>query len=103
MKRITTIFLIVLSGHLSMIAQTDTTAYSVVKNMPVFYEQLKQQLTYPAAWGNSPIRKFDKWACPGTGNPIGLYADFTSCPCRLCHDGNRYRTAQRIQGSKNTI
>ena len=43
MKRITTIFLIVLSGHLSMIAQTDTTAYSVVKNMPVFYEQLKQQ------------------------------------------------------------
>ena len=61
MKRITTIFLIVLSGHLSMIAQTDTTAYSVVKNMPVFYEQLKQQLTYPAAWGNSPIRKFDKW------------------------------------------
>ena len=47
MKRITTIFLIVLSGHLSMIAQTDTTAYSVVKNMPVFYEQLKQQLTYP--------------------------------------------------------
>ena len=38
MKRITTIFLIVLSGHLSMIAQTDTTAYSVVKNMPVFYE-----------------------------------------------------------------
>ena len=45
MKRITTIFLIVLSGHLSMIAQTDTTAYSVVKNMPVIYEQLKQQLT----------------------------------------------------------
>ena len=30
MKRITTIFLIVLSGHLSMIAQTDTTAYSAV-------------------------------------------------------------------------
>lgn len=53
MKRITTIFLIVLSGHLSMIAQTDTTAYGVVKNMPIFYEQLKQQLTYPAAWGNS--------------------------------------------------
>lgn len=54
MKRITTIFLIVLSGHLSMIAQTDTTAYSVVKNMPVFYEQLKQQLTYPAR-GETPL------------------------------------------------
>ena len=45
MKRITTIFLIVLFGHLGIIAQTDTTAYGVVKNMPVFYEQLKKQLT----------------------------------------------------------
>lgn len=53
MKRITTIFLIVLFGHIGMIAQTDTTAYSVVKNMPVFYEQLKQQLTFPMAWENS--------------------------------------------------
>ena len=34
MKRITTIFLIVLFGHLGIIAQTDTTAYGVVKNMP---------------------------------------------------------------------
>ena len=71
MKRITTIFLIVLSGHLSMIAQTDTTAYSVVKNMPVFYEQLKQQLTYPAAWGNSPIRKFDKWRARSEERRVG--------------------------------
>lgn len=51
MKRITTIFLIVLFGHLGIIAQTDTTAYGVVKNMPVFYEQLKKQLTFPMAWG----------------------------------------------------
>ena len=59
MKRITTIFLIVLFGHLGIIAQTDTTAYGVVKNMPVFYEQLKKQLTFPMAWGNSPVRKFE--------------------------------------------
>ena len=61
MKRITTIFLIVLFGHLGMIAQTDTTTYGVVKNMPVFYEQLKQQLTYPAAWGKSTTKDFGKW------------------------------------------
>ena len=54
MKRITTIFLIVLFGHLGIIAQTDTTAYGVVKNMPVFYEQLKQQLTFPMAWAIPP-------------------------------------------------
>ena len=29
----------------ALTAQTDTTAYEVVKNMPAFYEQLKQQLT----------------------------------------------------------
>ncbi|MDO4162944.1 MAG: alpha/beta hydrolase family protein [Bacteroides sp.] len=43
-------------------AQTDSLpTYGVVKNMPVFYEQLKQQLTYPQAWGNSSVRSFKKW------------------------------------------
>lgn len=41
-------------------AQTDT-AYGVVKNMPTFYEQLKQQLNYPLAWGRSSYRDFDTW------------------------------------------
>ena len=36
MKRITIILLVVLSGHLSSIAQTDTVSYGVIKNMPVF-------------------------------------------------------------------
>lgn len=34
--------------------QADTVSYEVTKNMPVFYEQLKQQLTYPAAWESLP-------------------------------------------------
>ena len=28
-------------------AQTDSAAYEVTGNMPVFYQQMKQQLTYP--------------------------------------------------------
>jgi dienelactone hydrolase len=36
-------------------------SYEVTKNMPVFYEQIKQQLTYPEAWGKSPVKKFAKW------------------------------------------
>lgn len=43
------------------IAQSDTLPYGVVNNMPAFYEQLKQQLTYPAAWGNSPTKDFGQW------------------------------------------
>lgn len=41
--------------------QADTVSYEVTKNMPVFYEQLKQQLTYPAAWGKSTTKDFGKW------------------------------------------
>lgn len=35
--------------------------YEVQDNMPSFYEQLKQSLTYPMAWGNSPEKDFSKW------------------------------------------
>ena len=30
-------------------------------DLPVYVEQLKRELTYPMAWGNSPIKNFDKW------------------------------------------
>lgn len=43
------------------VAQTDTASYGIVKNMPLFYEQLKRQLDYPMAWGTSPIKDFAQW------------------------------------------
>lgn len=30
-------------------------------DLPVYAEQLKKELTYPMAWGNSPIKNFKKW------------------------------------------
>lgn len=33
----------------------------VAANLPAFYEQLKAELTYPMAWGTSPIRGFRAW------------------------------------------
>lgn len=42
-------------------AQTDSTAYEVTGNMPVFYQQMKQQLTYPLAWGKAEEKDFAKW------------------------------------------
>ena len=50
MKRITIILFAILTVHISALAQADTAVYGVVKNMPLFYGQLKQQLTYPMAW-----------------------------------------------------
>lgn len=42
-------------------AQTDSTAYEVTGNMPAFYQQMKQQLTYPLAWGKAEEKDFAKW------------------------------------------
>ena len=36
-------------------------AYEWEGENPTYVEQLKQELTYPMAWGNSPIKKFSKW------------------------------------------
>ena len=30
-------------------------------DLPVYVEQLKQELTYPLAWGHSPIKDFTEW------------------------------------------
>lgn len=36
-------------------------AYGLEKDLPLFLDQLKQELTYPMAWGNSPQADFAKW------------------------------------------
>lgn len=41
--------------------ESDTLRYEVVNNMPLFYKQMKEQLTYPAAWGNAPETDFSRW------------------------------------------
>lgn len=61
MKRFILLFFILLSIHLKTSAQSDTVDYGVIKNMPVFFEQLKQQLDYPEAWGHTATKNFDIW------------------------------------------
>ena len=36
-------------------------AYGLERDMPVFLDKLKEELTYPLAWGNSPIKEFKEW------------------------------------------
>ena len=64
----------------ALTAQTDTTAYEVVKNMPAFYEQLKQQLTYPMAWGNAPTKKFGKWRKEARETVLGCMQNLPPAP-----------------------
>ena len=35
--------------------------YEFKRNLPVYADSLLQDLSYPMAWGNSPIKRFDKW------------------------------------------
>ncbi|NPD92821.1 prolyl oligopeptidase family serine peptidase [Prevotella sp. PMUR] len=35
--------------------------YEFTFDLPRYVEQLKQELTYPMAWGNSPVKNFGKW------------------------------------------
>lgn len=50
-----------LFGQAAHAQQADTARYETVKNMPLFYQQLKQQLTYPMAWNPQSGRTFDEW------------------------------------------
>lgn len=61
MKRTVILLLVFFFSYSTTVAQTDTIHYGVVKNMPVFYKQLKQLLTYPMAWENSPTKDFGQW------------------------------------------
>ncbi len=35
--------------------------YEYMRNLPVYADSLIKDLTYPLAWGNSPITDFDEW------------------------------------------
>lgn len=65
MKHFTFIFLLLGLCVPSAIAQADTTRYAVQKAMPVFYQQMKRQLTYPLAWKHSPETDFNRWRDKG--------------------------------------
>lgn len=46
---------------LSSWAAISLPGYETKCDMPLFYESLKEELTYPDAWGNSDIADYDRW------------------------------------------
>ena len=68
MKRIITYSIIALLQASVALAQTSSKPklqkrekYEWQGEIPTYVEVLKKELTYPMAWGNSPIRNFKKW------------------------------------------
>ena len=75
MKRIITYSIIALLQASVALAQTSVSLaktspkpklqkrekYEWQGEIPTYVETLKKELTYPMAWGNSPIKNFKKW------------------------------------------
>ena len=68
MKRIITYSIIALLQASVSLAQTSSKPklqkrekYEWQGEIPTYVETLKKELTYPMAWGNSPIKNFKKW------------------------------------------
>ena len=68
MKRIITYSIIALLQASVALAQTSSKPklqkrekYEWQGEIPTYVETLKEELTYPMAWGNSPIKNFKKW------------------------------------------
>ena len=68
MKRIIIYSIIALLQASVALAQTSSKSklqkrekYEWQGEIPTYVETLKKELTYPMAWGNSPIRNFKKW------------------------------------------
>ena len=75
--------------------QVDTVSYEVTKNMPVFYEQLKQQLTYPAAWGKSTQKTWEM-ENRNTKYSDGVHAESATCSLEIRYVCRRNRAAGGI-------
>ena len=55
-------FLILFSLYFSLSAQAQKRQkYEFMRNLPVYADSLLKDLTFPMAWGNSPIKDFDEW------------------------------------------
>ena len=62
MKRKIIVLSLFIASALCLSAQKKTEGrYELIKNMPVYYETLRSELTFPDAWGNSRIKSFPKW------------------------------------------
>lgn len=46
--------------------------YEIERDMPLFLDSIKSELTYPLAWGNSDITDFDTWRATARAKVIEL-------------------------------
>lgn len=70
-------------------AQTDSEAYEVTGNMPVFYQQMKQQLTYPPGMGKGGRKRLCEMESTGTPRTGRMHTEPSTRPQGVCHGSDR--------------
>lgn len=63
--------LMALGSSIAISAQTSE-KYELQRDMPVYLDSIKSELTYPLAWGNSEITDFDLWRTTARDKVIEL-------------------------------
>ncbi|MBR6749938.1 MAG: hypothetical protein IKM10_05550 [Bacteroidaceae bacterium] len=46
---------------MSLSAASATERYEIERELPLYFEQLRQELQYPDAWGNSEMTDYNEW------------------------------------------
>lgn len=62
------------------LSAADTVRYEMMKAMPIYYQQMKEQLDYPLAWQNAGIKKFGKWKQQGRSKLMELMENLPPAP-----------------------
>lgn len=68
----TSLSLLVAAMSIPAVAQESGRGYEIERDMPLFLDSIKNELTYPLAWGNSEITDFDKWRATARDKVIDL-------------------------------
>ena len=64
--------------------------------IPTYVETLKKELTYPMAWGNSPIKNFKKWKKAARAKGSRMHDDASESGCGLEYGSIGRGTEKRI-------
>lgn len=73
-------------GPVSAQPSSDTSRYEVCGYMPSFFPLMKEALTWPEAWGNSPEKDFVKWKGRARGIVLGCMENLPPAPLGFAHE-----------------
>lgn len=76
----TPLYTFLFSSTAFSLSAADTVRYEMMKAMPIYYQQMKEQLDYPLAWQNAGIKKFGKWKQQGRSKLMELMENMPPAP-----------------------